>query len=338
MFNRREPYGQRGATPVKCLCVAAVLLGCVIGPAVAFATTLVGSNVSYRVHDGLTDNEFSTAQPAQTSNNNDPLSIAATAADRGTGGDAAASSALGVLKAASVTGAIGVSVIPNPPFTTSSAHADASASWSDDVPMLAPGQSGSGIAHVVLRVDASIGSLWADGSVTPANQTGGGQAYAGTEFRVNGVSLFSFYALVSQNGNDSRTTTVFNEAAYPGSVASFWTDVAGDHYLDIPFTFGTPLSLYAFSKVYADAGAGNEATGNGSADLANSIYWGGIASITNSNGAPVTDFTAFGATGHDWVESSVPVPEPETYALLFAGLAVTGILARTRRRAPANQQ
>jgi len=190
----------------------------------------------------------------------------------------------------------------------------------------------------VLRVDASIGSLWADGSVTPANQTGGGQAYAGTEFRVNGVSLFSFYALVSQNGNDSRTTTVLNEAAYPGSVAGFWTDVAGDHHLDIPFTFGTPLSLYAFSKVYADAGAGNEATGNGSADLANSIYWGGIASITNSNGAPVTDFTAFGATGHDWVESSVPVPEMEPCTLLFAGLAVTVILARTRRRAPANQQ
>jgi hypothetical protein len=93
----------------------------------------------------------------------------------------------------------------------------------------------------------------------------------------------------------------------------------GDHYLDIPFTFGTPLSLYAFSKVYADAKAGKEATGNGYADLGNSIYWGGIASITNSNGAPVTDFTAFGATGHDWVESSVPVPEPETYALLLGG-------------------
>ena len=56
MFNRHEPYGQRGATPVNCLCLAAVLLACVISPAVAFATTVVSSNVSYRVHDGVTDN------------------------------------------------------------------------------------------------------------------------------------------------------------------------------------------------------------------------------------------------------------------------------------------
>lgn len=307
------------------------LLGYAISPDVALAATLVSSNVSYRVYDGVTDNQFSTSQPAQTSNSNQPLSATAVAADQGTGGNAAASSALGVLKAASTAGAIGVSAIsgPNQPFTTSTAHADASASWSDDVLILALGQSGSGIARIALRVDASIGSLWADGSVTAENKAGDGQAFAGADFQVNHVSLFSFRELVSQQGYVSSTTTILNGAAYLGSAASFWADVAGNHYLDIPFTFGTPLSLYAFSNVYADAGgAGRGATGNGYADLGNSIYWGGIVSVTDSNGLPVTGFTALGTTGHNWQASAVPVPA----AVWLFGSGLLGLIGVARRK------
>ena len=73
------------------------------------------------------------------------------------------------------------------------------------------------------------------------------------------------------------------------------------------------------------------------ADAAHSLYWGGISSVTDANGNAV-DFTLASASGTNYLQSFVPVvvtapvPEPETYALLLAGLGVLGLVRRRGQR------
>ena len=68
-------------------------------------------------------------------------------------------------------------------------------------------------------------------------------------------------------------------------------------------------------------------------DLGHSIYWGGISSV-NVDGVGV-DFSVTSASGDDYTKSFAPnvtaVPEPQTCALLLAGLAVIGAVARRRQ-------
>ena len=72
-------------------------------------------------------------------------------------------------------------------------------------------------------------------------------------------------------------------------------------------------------------------------DLGNAVGWGGIVALRTLDGTAITDFSAVSSSsGFDYAHAfSQPVPEPETYAMLLAGLGLLGFSARRRRRQPA---
>ena len=74
---------------------------------------------------------------------------------------------------------------------------------------------------------------------------------------------------------------------------------------------------------------------SGLIDFSHTLSWGGISSVTDYGGAPVSNYTLSSQSGFDYrlAYSAAPVPEPQTYGLLLAGLAVIGQLARRRRSA-----
>lgn len=69
-------------------------------------------------------------------------------------------------------------------------------------------------------------------------------------------------------------------------------------------------------------------------DASRSAYWGGLASVTNELGQPVTAPDLLGENGFNYRLASpqAPVPEPSTWAMLLAGLAIGGWRIRPLRR------
>lgn len=111
------------------------------------------------------------------------------------------------------------------------------------------------------------------------------------------------------------------------------------------FTFGSWLDISARlnGSTSAIGGIGSDVVGNPRYDTtslfvnaSNSAYWGGIT-VFSSDGTQLSDYGLESQSGTDWRQSYVPavtlVPEPETYALMIAGLAAVGVAARRRKSA-----
>ena len=193
-----------------------------------------------------------------------------------------------------------------------------SASWIDAITFGGNGLTGPAYAHVAFSITGGLSSL-SDLSIigSQANST------VGMSIQIDGNRVF--YATgqaFSRNG--------VLEILTPGS------EYNGTFQFDIPFTFGQPFQIFATlsAQTQALAGAANAAA---SADSVfdSSAYWGGISDVHLANGTLLSGYTLTSQSGFNWLNAygpvTAPVPEPETYAMLLAGLGLLGFAAQRRK-------
>lgn len=160
-------------------------------------------------------------------------------------------------------------------------------------------------------------------------------------------------AWVFNCGEDAGySCTTFN-AATGGLIRYLVTEPVVQFNQDIPIRLlvnpGQPIDLaYALSMKTSGLAAKpacvtfgglctvyQQANFSGLIDFSHTLSWGGISSVTDFYGAPISSYSLISQSGFDYRQAytATPVPEPHTYGLLLAGLAVVSRVARRRRRA-----
>lgn len=315
MTQKARPIAVRAVTPGRVrLRNGAIFLAVLAIGSTAYAETIVRAGASYTVVDpggGSDSVAFTDASPVDGD-----VSVSALKAYSGSGGSSSATAGLGILKAAAVSGAVRGNIFDG---NANIGRAYANATWSDVVSINGSGLSGTGTANIRLLVTG--GSVSNDGTAGTSDCCIMGDATASllllNRTSAGDSTLFQFDTeahLRSQPGASYAVTRV-NGTTFLGNLNGFWD-------IDIPFTFSEGLSLFATVNVDASGLAGSNSSANSYANFGNSIYWGGINSISLANGSTTTDFSAVGSNGHDWKVSAVP--EPASFALLLTGLSLLG--------------
>ncbi len=104
--------------------------------------------------------------------------------------------------------------------------------------------------------------------------------------------------------------------------------------LKIPILFGFSNGLTYTLDLQGLAMAGaQDALGSSAhayADYSNLVLWGGITGVFDAHDNSVSNFTASSRSGFNYLVAP-PVPEPEPYAMVLAGLGMIGVMARRRK-------
>lgn len=105
--------------------------------------------------------------------------------------------------------------------------------------------------------------------------------------------------------------------------------------LNIPFQFGDwssfNLQMWSDTKSFVTApGTGGWIQHYAESDFGHTLRWGGVSAVLDANGQPVSGWNIDSLPGVDLRVAAVP--EPETHALLLAGLALVGWATRSKRR------
>jgi len=204
-------------------------------------------------------------------------------------------------------------------------QAEARASWADSITITTPGSSG-GFFTARMALDHQLGFgaggfsfNTVDFQFLATRDIVGDRYFYQYNLNTSFTSLLT--ATLSINNNGASSATVTNSLPASSLVVDFL----------IPFTSGQSLAI---SSSLNCAARGNLTTAV--CDAGNSAYWGGIRSVTDSNGAALSNWSVSSASGTDWQQSVIPttggVPEPSSWAMLIAGFGLVGAMQRRRQR------
>lgn len=282
------------------------------------------ASVSVQVSASFFSEDDSTGDTGQLTQSafDGTVSQSANLSSLGSGGNSTATADLGVLKASATAGAIRGDIFNG---NASKGSAYAGASWSDAVTVSGAGLTGTGWANARIYISSVSGDIGNSGTAGSGGSFSG-LASGSCRLFANSTELFSFstQAQLTESGTvDGSTFTWVNGADYAGNLGGFWN-------VSIPLMFNQAFSLSSTLSTSAHATAGSNSAVSSFAEFGNSIYWGGITSITLADGSTTTAFAALGATGHDWAASAAPVPEAEVYSLLLAGLSLIAVVSRRK--------
>ena len=211
-----------------------------------------------------------------------------------------------------------------------------SSGWTDTLTFSSPGMSGqAGFVTVTLNYDWTMSAGSGGSSVTRADVVFGLTLDPAADSFVRIVSE-GIHRVCSPTCNDTHSpSTLYSydpvhytfvpiapAGAAPGSIS-----------FAVPIVFGgTYTSDVELDVLVAALGLDGGAESDASVDASHSLHWGGISDVTDADGRSV-EYTLQSGSGTDYVHAiTQAVPEPQTYALMLAGLILLASAQRQRRQ------
>ncbi|MDO9278257.1 MAG: PEP-CTERM sorting domain-containing protein [Polaromonas sp.] len=130
-----------------------------------------------------------------------------------------------------------------------------------------------------------------------------------------GGGYASEYGSVSSNSGSSYTSGYLSSGYQYSPYKIFAVTLGSDQNFNI--------SLSASCQM-------NSVLGGGACSDSATFTYGGIAGLAQLNGTEITNYSVKSLSGYDYVNAVAPVPEPETYAMMLAGLCLIGGIAKRR--------
>lgn len=201
------------------------------------------------------------------------------------------------------------------------ASSDANASFSDTLVISAPGMATGTQALITYRINVS-GSLGNEG-VNSWDQ---------------GWSATSYWSFTSSLGLSSLYRSLYDEWT-PSGKRRVGDGSFGSIEVTAPVTLGSTVSFSLGGTAWSSVSLGTTpyepSSGQIAAfsDLGHTIGWGGIVSLTTTDGVAINDFTALGDSGFDYRSAyAAVVPEPAQAHLMLCGVLVLLAADAVRRR------
>ena len=226
----------------------------------------------------------------------------------------------GALHASAFAGTIG----RGPADLATQARAGGGASWTDAITIAGNGLTGLAYAHASFSITGGLNSL-SDLSI------------------IGSVGNSTIGAVITINPNQINENQVFHTEGQLHSqngvidISTATGLFIGTFQFDIPFTFGQQFQMFANLSAEAQAlAASPNAAASGASTFDSTGRWGGISNVHLADGTLLNGYTLDSQSGFNWLNAygaaTAPVPEPETYAMLLAGLGLMALAVRRRKQ------